>query len=165
MEIERKWLFDEMPKGETTYKLVDSYDYKQAYISIDPEIRIRAKKHDNESWLYKLCIKSKGDLSRIEIEKNLSEQEFKELMQISHLTNNMFINKRVHKFNYNGYELFISKIECNNNSFIYGEIEFASEDKANNFKIPDWFGKEVTYDKSYKMCNYWKNNVLNRKDV
>ena len=37
---------------------------------------------------------------------------------------------------------------------IFAEVEFKSEKEAGKFKLPDWFGKEVTFDDRYK------NNVL-----
>ena len=46
--------------------------------------------------------------------------------------------------------------EGTDHSFIYGEIEFKSEEDAKKFEAPVWFGKEVTYDEYYKMRNYWK---------
>ena len=52
MEIERKWLFKSIaaPKGT---KILGEYFYKQAYISINPEVRIRSRrKADEDNFTY-----------------------------------------------------------------------------------------------------------------
>ena len=36
------------------------------------------------------------------------------------------------------------------------EVEFKTEEEAHKFKVPEWFGKEVTYDSSYKNKNLWR---------
>ena len=33
------------------------------------------------------------------------------------------------------------------------ETEFKSEKEANEFIVPNWYGKEITYDKRYKNKN------------
>ena len=46
--------------------------------------------------------------------------------------------------------------------FIYAEIEFESEEAANEFLKPDFLGEEVTNDDSYKMKNYWKRTRIEK---
>ncbi len=40
------------------------------------------------------------------------------------------------------------------------EVEFKSDELAENFIIPDWFGEEITYDKRYKNKNLSLNDGI-----
>lgn len=171
MEIERKWLFDEnkIPKGKSSTITL----YKQSYLSVEPEVRIRAKQvlankdcpeHDNiccKPETYMLCIKGNGGISRIEVQKELTEKEFNELMQVGNLTDERFVHKAYYTIPIGKYLLTVGAVDKGLPSeFCYGEIEFEDEESAKNFKAPDWFGKEVTNDSSYKMKNYWKRHYM-----
>lgn len=162
MEIERKWLFDinKVPTGQS----LTITHYRQAYISIEPEVRIRSKEvesainHSYTKTEYALCIKGNGSLSRHEIQKDLTECEFEELKEVGNITDNMFINKRYYTISIeDDLELTVGVVdEGTKTEFCYGEIEFKTEEEAKNFIPEKWFGKEVTNDISYKMKNYWK---------
>lgn len=93
MEIERKWLFDTeiAPKD---VKKIGEYFYNQAYLSVKPEFRIRSKRNVNEDKItYVLCIKSKGTLERIEVEKELTKEEFNQLIIVGNLKKeDLYIN-------------------------------------------------------------------------
>lgn len=156
MEIERKWLFDTVEAPENIKK-IGEYFYKQAYLSINPEFRIRSKKNVNgEIETYVLCIKSKGTLERIEVEKELTKEEFEELMIVGNLKEEDFINKHVFVYDIDGRKLTVGNADIGKSTeFIYGEIEFESQEEAEGFIAPKWFGKEVTEDKKYKIANYW----------
>jgi CYTH domain-containing protein len=41
----------------------------------------------------------------------------------------------------------------------YMEIEFPTEEEANDFQAPDWLGKDVTNDKDYKNQSLAKNGI------
>ena len=43
---------------------------------------------------------------------------------------------------------------------MYAEVEFESVEAAEKFVVPDFLGKEVTYDNYWKMNNYWKRTRL-----
>lgn len=173
MEIERKWLFNEnkIPKEKSPTITL----YKQSYLSVEPEVRIRAKKvlanrdypeHDNiccKPETYMLCIKGNGDISRIEVQKKLTEKEFKELMQVGNLTDERFVHKSHYTIPVGRYLLTVGVVDKGTqHEFWYGEIEFEDEESAKNFKAPDWFGEEVTNDSSYKMKNYWKRYYMRK---
>ena len=165
MEFERKWLF-ENEKAPESIKILGEYLYKQAYISVDPEVRIRSRlKVGEENKTYALCIKSKGDLERIEVQKELTEKEFHELMIVGHISEDKFICKHFYRYKIGKYELTLGRVDSGKDTeFCYGEIEFESKEEAESFKAPEWFGKEVTEDKNFKMSNYWKRtrNIDNK---
>lgn len=161
-EIERKWLFnmDKVPD----YMSLTRTAYSQAYLVATDSIEVRIRKKQvnfigskaacPESWA--LTVKSGGDLTRVEVQKELSQAEFEELKSINNLTDKDFINKERLVINVNGYYLAVGLVDMGTkHEFCYGEIEFPTEKEANEFVVPEWFGKEVTYDTSYKMKNYW----------
>lgn len=164
MEIERKWLFDS-EKAPKNIEIMGEYFYDQAYLSIEPEVRIRKRqKVGEENETYALCIKSKGSLERIEVQKELTKKEFCELMIVGKLKEDDFIKKHFYRYKVGKYELTLGRVDSGKNTeFCYGEIEFSSKDEARSFNAPDWFGKEVTDDKNLKMCSYWqRTREINR---
>ncbi|NME83321.1 CYTH domain-containing protein [Clostridium sp. SM-530-WT-3G] len=170
MEIERKWLFniDDVPT-ELSKTITD---YKQGYISIEPEVRIRKRivknlvTMENSKETYALCIKGNGTLTRHEIQKDITEQEYKELQEVGNITEDMMISKHYYAIpivcdNNKIYRLTVGVVDADTpNEFCYGEIEFDTEEEAKAFNPPDWFGEDVTEDYSYKMKNYWKRTRL-----
>ena len=82
-------------------------------------------------------------------------------MEVGNFSESDLINKFYYTIPINNYVLTVGMVDKDTiNEFCYGEIEFKDEQEANNFIAPKWFGKEVTYDKSYKMKNYWKRTRL-----
>ena len=166
MEIERKWLFD-INKVPTELSNTITH-YKQAYLSVEPEVRIRSKSVESTIYdkcsetTYALCIKGNGKLSRHEIQKGITKDEFEELKEIGNIDSKMFIKKYYYTIPIG--ENFILTVgvvdKGTETEFCYGEIEFSSEEEALKFNPPEWFGKEVTNDLNYKMKNYWKRTRL-----
>ncbi|EES50691.1 CYTH domain-containing protein [Clostridium botulinum] len=168
MEIERKWLFNinEVPinlSSTITY-------YTQGYISITPEVRLRSKvvenliTHTTTDETYRLCIKGEGTLTRHEVQKDLTKEEYNALLEVGNLKLENLIQKHYYIIPIEKYNLTVGIVdEGTINEFCYGEIEFNSEEEAKNFNPPTWFGKDVTNDKSYKMKNYWKRTRLDNK--
>lgn len=77
MEIERKWLFKSIaaPKGT---KILGEYFYKQAYISINPEVRIRSRrKADEDNFTY--ALKAKELLNELKYRRNLQKKNLMNL--------------------------------------------------------------------------------------
>ena len=74
MEIERKFLINQLPDNLNDY---EHHAVSQGYISLEPVVRIR-------SWddSYILTIKSKGLMAHTEIEKDLTQDEYTELIQM-----------------------------------------------------------------------------------
>ena len=157
-EIERKWLFnlEDVPR-ELSPTITH---YRQAYISVEPEVRIRSKivetNEEQAEETYMLCIKSAGALTRVEVQKELTYSEFKDLMFVGNLQESDFIQKHYYTIPVGGYELTVGIVDKGTpDEFCYGEIEFPNEEAANAFIPPSWFGEDVTNDPSYKMKNYW----------
>lgn len=155
-EIERKWLVKEWPTSQL--KEIERVSVNQAYLSIDPEVRIRSKSiTTNKDWnpRYILTIKSNGDLTRTEVEMELSAEQFAALET---MVGEPYIRKEVRKYELpHGLVLEVSLVdEGTENEFMYAEVEFPDEETAKCFIMP--FGiqaEDVTGNPVYKMKNYW----------
>lgn len=154
MEIERKFLIEKFPEG---LPLVEQAIVKQSYLSTNPELRIRQITTGQDQDKYLLTIKSDGLLARSEVNLDLSESQYQELIQ--NVTAEPIVK------DYRVYLLPDNRLlECSLvdddklSRFMYAEVEFSSIQEANIFKKPDCLGAEVTFSPLYKMKNYWKNN-------
>jgi CYTH domain-containing protein len=150
LEIEKKYIIENVPEN---IKLENKKEIHQTYLATGKqEIRVR-KVIKNEANLFVMTIKTGKGLVREEVELSILETTYNQL-----LTNNYKIPLRKVR----------SKIVIDGNEFDYDEylntkerglktieIEFDNEDEANNFVKPEWFGKDVTENKSYKNQNLW----------
>lgn len=143
MEIERKFLVSTLPNlNNVVFK-----ELKQAYLSFEPEVRIRSL--DNN--LFYLAEKSTGDLSRSEIEPQIDIVSFQIL---TNLVQGRTITKTRYYVSLNNN--ITAELDIYHGEFkglITVETEFKSEMEANEFAVPSWYGKEITYDKRYKNKN------------
>jgi len=153
MEIERKFLLNSLPIN------IDKFDWceiEQAYISYEPEIRIRRK--DGSYYLTK---KSNGELTRKEIEKEIDSKIYYLLLDY-YKENNVIKKKRYFIPLSARITAEIDVFEDNLEGLKMVEVEFDNEEEAKNFVIPNWFGEEVTYDKNYKNKNLSKLNIYDK---
>ena len=157
MEIERKFLIDKFPEN---LPLKEESILYQGYISVMPTVRIR-KKVSSKGSSYKMTVKSSGEMIRHEVEFDIPEEKYNELQEV-------FCPNPIVKLKRN-YILPDGKIlECNlvdegsETEFMYAEIEFDSVEEAERYPIPDFLIKEVTYDNTYKMNNYWRRTRGNQ---
>ena len=162
MEIERQWLFD-INKVPEQFRF-GCKDMEQSYLNLEPEVRLRKEtlrsifESDSTYWI---TIKGNGDLSREEINKEITKEEYEALKRIGNITEDKVIRKIHWEIYIDQYKLELNIVDKGTeNEFCYGEIEFAGEEEALAFEPLDWFGEEVTYDNSYKMKNYWKRTRL-----
>lgn len=141
-EIEKKYLVDSIP-SVSNFKF---YEIIQAYLSFEPEIRIR-KKNDE----FFLTQKGSGSLIRKEIETKINEISYSILFSLiqSKIINKTRIEIPLSKNIIAELDIYHDELE----GLVTVEVEFASEDQANNFNKPDWFGKEITVNDKYKNKN------------
>lgn len=143
MEIERKFLIHSLPMD---YKQYPFHKIEQGYLSIDPVIR--ARKEDDQ---YYLTYKSRGLLSREEVNLPLSEESYEHLKKKS---DGFLITKTRYLIPYlNHFTIELDIFEGVNSGLIIAEVEFSSEEEAFAFQVPDWFKKDVTTDPQYQNCN------------
>lgn len=139
MEIERKFLIQTLPEDLFSYKF---RKIEQAYLCTEPVVRIRRQDED-----YILTYKSKGFLAREEYNLPLTKEAYEHLRKkadgivlsktryLIPLTDHLTIELDVFDAPYEGLYL--------------AEVEFSSEEEANDFVKPDWFTEEVTYSSKY----------------
>ena len=73
IEIERKFLLESFPVKFPLKKQLTTY---QAYLSTEPEVRIRRSEADGRDVAHFLTIKSNGTLVRKEVEMSIRAEDF-----------------------------------------------------------------------------------------
>nr|WP_302598934.1 CYTH domain-containing protein [uncultured Cellulosilyticum sp.] len=139
MEIERKYLVKTLPD-------LTSCPYKeltQAYISTKPVIRLRQMGDD-----FFLTVKSSGHLIREEFEMPIEKEEY---LSLYNKVEGNPIEKTRYYIPLNKHltaelDLYHGFLE----GLLTVEVEFDSEDAANQFIAPTWFGADITFDARYK---------------
>jgi len=167
MEIERKWLVDkDRCPGLVVYD-AEIRRTEQGYLNHTKDeylIRVRKvqvmgtnkKPLSGEQTYYFLELKTQGLLSREELAYYISEKEYKDT-----LSKCRGVVKKTRYCWYgedgkgeHGYYFEVDVYD--NHDFVTCEVEFNSEEEANNFEAPDWCLEDVTYDPAYKNINLVK---------
>ena len=91
--------------------------------------------------------KGEGDLIREENEEIISEEYGEELFKKS---KTFIIEKTRYYIPYGEYTIELDIYSGKHRGLIVAEVEFPSVEKANEFIPPEWFGEDITKDKSYK---------------
>lgn len=141
-EIERKFLIHHFPPSVT--KECQPVDIRQGYITDDPsgqQVRIRSKGDK-----YFLTVKGRGDLEREEVEVELSEKQFSTLWP---LTEGKRLRKQRYEIPYSEHTIELDIFEGKLAGLKMAEVEFTSARESAELRLPDWFGKELTYDYRY----------------
>lgn len=125
----------------------------QGYLGISPEVRIRSKRV-GEAETYRLCFKGEGSLVREEIELDLDKATFESLKKL--LPKPMIRKEyRIYRLE-NGLRLECSRVDqAQTRNFITLRWNFRISSRQRFFP-PDFLGKEVTYDGSYRMKAYYQ---------
>ena len=132
MEIERKFLIpkENLPTDLASYPC---HRIEQGYLCTSPVVRIR--RQDDE---YFLTYKSKGLMSREEY-KHLKPKADGILITKDRYVipekDGLFIELDVFHGEYEG--------------VLLAEVEFPTEEAANAYTAPEWFGEDVTYSTKY----------------
>lgn len=148
MEIERKFLVSELPDDLDLCKF---HIIEQAYLCTDPVVRIR-KEDDN----YYLTYKSKGFLSREEYNLPLTKESYLHLLTKA---DGNIITKKRYLIPYIQYTVELDLFDGIFKGLVLAEVEFKSEEEADNFKPPVWFGEDVTFSGKYH------NSTLSKSDI
>lgn len=153
MEIERKYTIKKLPENLESYPC---HHIEQAYLNVNPVVRVR--KQDDE---YYMTYKGNGMMAREESNLPLNKDAYYHLR--AKADGNIISKKRyLIPLNHPGfkpgfpvppadYSLTI-ELDVFDPPFaplIMAEVEFGSREAAESFVPPDWFDREVTYDKEY----------------
>ncbi len=145
MEIERKFLIDELPKH---LDLAGKKIIEQGYISTSPVIRIR---RSNDEYI--LTIKGKGLVEREEFELFIEKNEYEDLKK--KLEYNI-IKKTRYIYKDKKYTYEVDEFDGHLKGLLLAEIEFQNKKEADDFTPEAWLGKEVSNDPSYQNSNLCK---------
>lgn len=146
MEIERKFLIDTLPENLSQYPF---RQLEQGYLCTEPVVRIR-REDDN----YYLTYKSKGLMVREEYNLPLTRQAYEHLLP---KTDGIVISKKRYLIPLNELTIELDVFEEELAPLLLAEVEFETEEEANAFVPPEWFGEDVTYSTEYH------NSTLSRK--
>ena len=150
MEIERKYLLDQLPENLTSYPCKK---IEQGYLSTEPVVRIR--KQDDT---YYLTYKSKGLMTREEYNLPLTKESYEHLKEkvdgrIIHKTRYVIPMSCVCPENadFCSTPLFLELDIFHDDlaPLILAEIEFPDEETANTYPAPQWLGEDVTFSSAY----------------
>ena len=139
MEIERKFTVKALPEN------LDSYPFhliEQAYLNTDPVLRIR--RQDDE---YFLTYKSKGLMAREEYNLPLTQEAYEHLKSKA---DGLVISKIRYLIpEKNGLTIELDVFHEDYEGLLLAEVEFPSEEAANSYTPPAWFGRDVTFSSDY----------------
>lgn len=138
IERERRYLVAELPGA-----LPEPQRIRQAYLTTAP-VAVRVRRLDEQLVL---TIKSGSGRNRLEIERDLSADEFDALWAAA---TELRIEKRRHRVELPGglvAELDLFDGDLAGRRLV--EVEFDDDATADSFAAPAWFGREVTDDPRY----------------
>ena len=139
MEIERKYLIHTLPENLEQFP---SHQIEQGYLCTNPVVRIRKQDSD-----YYLTYKGKGLMIREEYNLPLTAAAYEHLKS---KIDGILLSKTRYLLPLSEtltIELDIFKGELA--PLILAEVEFPTEEDANAFTPPVWFGEDVTFSSKY----------------
>ena len=146
MEIERKYLLRSLPEH------LESYPYKQieqGYLNTEPVVRIR-----RSDDIYTLTYKGKGLMVREEYNLPLNAESFAHLKE---KIDGRLIKKRRYLIPFDDrHTIELDIFEGDLAPLQLAEVEFATEEEANSFVPPAWFGEDVTFSTKYHNSRHSK---------
>ena len=148
MEIERKYLIKTLPEDLAQYPYKE---IEQGYLNTDPVVRIR---RSNDT--YTLTYKGKGLMVREEYNLPLTKEAFCHLKE---KIDGRLITKRRYLIPLPPHDTIELDVFSGDLAPLQlAEVEFETEEEANSFIPPSWFGEDVTFSKKYH------NSTLSQKD-
>lgn len=139
MEIERKYLLNKLPELEN----YEHHKIEQAYLCTGPVVRVR-----REDETYYMTYKGGGMMAREEYNLPLTRESYEHLKQKA---DGNVISKTRYLIPLEK-EGLIAEVDVFEEPFaplVLAEVEFESEEQANTFVPPEWFGEDVTFDGRY----------------
>lgn len=139
MEIEKKYLLKELP-------VLENYEYhkiEQAYLCTSPVVRVR-----REDENYYMTYKGGGMMSREEYNLPLNKEAYEHLVKKA--DGNVISKTRyLIPLECDGLIAEVDVFDAPFSPLVMAEVEFATEEQANAFAAPEWFGEDVTFDGRY----------------
>lgn len=139
MEIERKYLIEQLPLHLEKYpcRIIE-----QGYLNTEPVVRIR-----RADDVYTLTYKGSGLMVREEYNLPLTAEAFAHLKE---KIDGRLIKKRRYLIPLDEkLTIELDVFEGGLAPLVLAEVEFETEDAANAFTPPEWFGEDVTFSTKY----------------
>lgn len=152
IEIERKFLVDKFNAEKLKERASSHYEIYQNYISINPEVRVRAyKQPELPHEYYELIVKVGKGLCRVEESKKISAYSYGQILRE---TIGGVQKRRYEIHNFEGYKgtLELDEFLGPHRGIYICELEFNTKEEAMMF-IPKDYMREVTNNKQYRNCN------------
>lgn len=141
MEIERKFLIQSQRLPENLQDF-PFHQIEQGYLCTEPVVRIR--RQDDE---YYLTYKSKGLLSREEYNLPLTKEAY---LHLKPKADGLVISKTRYLISEkDGLTIELDVFHNEYKGLLLAEVEFPSEEAANAYVPPEWFGEDVTLSSKY----------------
>lgn len=141
MEIERKFLItaDHLPADLAQYP---HHEIEQGYLCTAPVVRIRRQDED-----YILTYKSKGLMCREEYNFPLNKAAY---FHLKEKADGILISKTRYVIpEKDGLKIELDIFHGKHDGLLLAEVEFPTEEAADSYLPPAWFGEDVTYSTAY----------------
>ena len=140
MEIERKFLVPVLPENLAS---CPCHLIEQAYLCTSPVVRIRRQDDD-----FILTYKGSGMMAREEYNLPLTKESYEHLLPKA---DGIVITKKRYELplGMENLKAELDIFEGRHEGLRIVEVEFESEEQANRFTPPAWFGEDVTFDGRY----------------
>lgn len=157
LEIERKFLLPEFPNAlveDAKLKVLFEQRIEQTYLAIDENQELRVRRIvdlANGDVTYTHTFKLGNGMLREEIEYSISESIYGQVINafgFVPLTKNRITAE------WDGRVIEIDTYDQIKLSVL--EVEFDSEEAANTFQAPDWFGKDISSERQYSNKKVWR---------
>ena len=142
MEIERKYLIHKLPEDLETYPC---RKIQQAYLCTNPVVRIRRQDQD-----YYLTYKGGGLMVREEYNLPLNKDAYQHLLKKA---DGIVLSKTRYLLPLTDtLTIELDVFDSPDQGLWLAEVEFPTEEEANAFVPPAWFGEDVTFSSAYHNC-------------
>lgn len=139
MEIERKYLIHRLPEN---LHVTRTREIEQGYLNVAPVVRIRK---DNDR--YELTYKSGGFMVREEYNLPLPKEGYEHLRK---KIDGRLIAKTRHEIPLGDHlTIELDVFHGDLAPLMLAEVEFATQEEAESFVPPAWFGEDVTFSPLY----------------
>ena len=141
---------EKLPKDLGQYPV---WCLEQAYLCREPVIRVRKEEY-KEKKEFILTYKSDGLMEREEYNLPLTQESYLHLK--AKADGKVITKKRYRIPEKSSLMIELDIFEGDLEGLIMAEVEFPDKETANAYRPPEWFGKEVTFDKTYHNSNLSK---------
>jgi len=150
LEIERRFKLSGMPMGLDILRM--KMIEQQYLVNGIEKVRIR-KSTDTQVSSYELTVKNGIGMAKEENNLVINSTTYQELAKLSKFKP---LEKIRYEVEYYGNIIEIDRF-FHDADLVIAEVEFKTEQQANDFIPPEWFGQEITRKSQYSSNNIWKS--------